>query len=81
MVKISIIALISAFACASAFVAPAVRVQNHALPSATSLWSTSESKEDNRRQFLAASTAAVLASVVTPEMASASGGATAGKYT
>jgi len=81
MMKSIAITLFSTLACASAFVTPSTRVQNHIQNVAVSLSATSESSDDGRRQFITASTAAILASLVTPEKASASGGATAGKYT
>lgn len=66
---------------ASAFVTPPSFVQNKHSQQ-TSLLATSESGSvDGRREFIAATTAAVFTSILSPEIASASGGATAGKYT
>lgn len=78
--KTAVFTLLGALASASAFVAPIALVQNQAT-NVVKLGAAPESSEDGRREFITATTAAVLASIVSPQVASASGGATAGKYT
>ena len=65
------------------FVSPSTKLSRSvALSSSTSPNAETEfNNVDGRRQFLSLASAAVFTSMIGPDLANASGGATAGKYT